>query len=784
MKRIVDIYIESISGSGDYSKLELFNDEKIDINLSVQNIQDISKVYTDFTQSFTVPASSINNAIFEYFYQSDVNTVNSSNIRRLAYIEIDLAPFRSGKIQLEKSNIKNGSVDSYTITFYGDLISIKDKFANDKLADLDLSSYNIEYTGANIESLITSTDYTKNVRFPLITSKRVWTYNDGVSTDIKTSTGSVKFNELFPALKVARIFDAIENKYGITLNGSFLDAVNLRWDRLFLWLKNAETFINYTNTVNCVFTSVKVNGVPAALTHNGSGILGVTNEIELYSYPSQENNTVDIYCETNVPCNVSVECYSSLTYVKTIEFASTSGWNNLYTNIASSSDAKLSYKIKTDTPATISNISISVKDIGGINGSVRTRDIKVANISTVANISLNSHVPDITVADFFSGILKMFNLTCYATSIDNFLIETLEDFYAKGYIYNITTYTDIDSIDIERVPLYKNISFEHEKSESFINKEFLSKNKGVREYGDTKEVFTQYDNGDFAVKVPFEELLPINLDGGNLCASYSLTPSPEYKSYIPKPVLLYMEDIKSCDFYFDNGTTKNNKTTYAPFYNEVTFSGNRYSLSFGEEKSVLDNTVLLNGLFKIYYNSYLSNLFNPKCRLVRVKAHFPLSLITKLRLNDRLIIRDKRYIINELKSDITSGEVDLTLINDFRAMINTNIPLSVPSDGGTIKAPVVVPTWSTTGTGVSTPYSGVTFSGTTFTSDGWVDITVPSNSTPVVPIVSESSTNPWITEDGYNVITEDWTTNIIQINYTNTDTTGTSIINSFNLFQE
>jgi len=162
----------------------------------------------------------------------------------------------------------------------------------------------------------------------------------------------------------------------------------------------------------------------------------------------------------------------------------------------------------------------------------------------------------------------------------------------------------------------------------------------------------------------------------------------------------------------------------------------------------------------------------------------PLSLITKLRLNDRLIIRDKRYIINELKSDITSGEVDLALINDFRPMINANIPLSVPSDGGTIKAPVVVPTWSTTGTGVSTPYSGVTFSGTTFTSDGWVDITIPANSTPVVPVVSESSTDPWITEDGFNVITEDWTTKVIQINYTNTDATGTDIIYSFNLNQE
>ena len=784
MKRIVDIYIESISGSGDYSKLELFNDEKIDINLSIQNVQDISKVYTDFTQSFTIPASTHNNTIFEHFYQSDVTTINNYNVRRLSYIEIDLTSFRSGKVQLEKSNIKDGKPDSYTITFYGDLVSIKDKFGNDKLADLDLSSYNIEYTGANIESLITSTDYTKNVRFPLITSKRVWTYNDGVSTDIKTSAGAIDFNELFPALKVARIFDAIESKYGITLNGSFLDSINLRWDRLFLWLKNAETFINYTNTVNCVFSSVKVNGISSALTHNGSGILGTTNEIELFSYPDSKNNTVDIYCETNIPCNILVECYSSLTYIKTVEFVSGSGWNNLYTNIASSSDAKLSYKIKTSTPATISNINISVKDVGGINASVRTRDIKVADISTTSNISLYNHVPDITVADFFSGILKMFNLTCYATGIDTFLIETLDDFYGKGYIYNITTYTDIDSIDVERIPLYKNISFEHEKSESFVNKEFLANNKGTREYGDTKEIFPQYDNGDFAVKVPFEDLLPLNLDSGNLCASYCLTPKPDYKSYIPKPVLLYMEDVKSCNFYFDNGTSVVNKTTYAPFYNEVTFSGNRYSLSFSEERSVLDNATLSNNLYKIYYNSYLSNLFNPKCRLVRVKAHFPLSLITKLRLNDRLIIRDKRYLINEIKSDITSGEVDLSLINDFRPILNSTIPLSVPSGGGTVKAPVVVPTWSTTGTGVSTPYPGVTFSGSTFTTDTWVDITVPANSTPVVPVVSESSTDAWITEDGYNVITEDWTTNIIQINYTNTDTTGTSIINSFNLFQE
>lgn len=784
MKRIVDIYVESISGSGDYLKLELFNDEKIDINLSVQNIQDISKVYTDFTQSFTVPASANNNAIFEHFYQSDVNAINNYNVRRLAYIHIDLTPFRSGKIQLEKANIKDGRTDSYTITFYGDLVSLKDKFANDKLADLDFSAYNIEYTGANVESLITSTDYTKNVRFPLITSKRLWSYNDNYSTDIKKSAGAIAFNELFPALKVARIFDAIESKYNITLNGSFLDPVNLRWDRLFLWLKNAETFANYTNTLNCVFTSVKVNGYPAALTHNGSRILGATNEIEITSYPSEAENIIQIYCETNIPCNILVECYSSLSYVKTIEFASGTGWNDLYRAPASSSSVDLSYKIKTDAPATISNITIYSKDIGGINASYRTRDIKVQNISTTSTLNLNSHVPDISVSDFFSGILKMFNLTCYATSVDTFLIETLEDFYSKGYIYDITNYTDIDSIDVERVPLYKNISFEHEESQSFVNKEFLSNNKGIRRYGDTKEVFPQYDNGDFSIKVPFEELLPLNLNSGNLCASYCLTPKPDHKPYVPKPVLLYMENIKSCNFYFDNGPTTVNKTTYAPFYNEVTFSGNRYSLSFSEERSVLDNTTLSNNLYKIYYNSYLSNLFNPKCRLIRIKAHFPLSLITKLRLNDRVIIRDKRYIINELKSDITSGEVDLTLINDFRPMINKAIPISIPSGGGTTTIPVVVPKWGVGGTTLSTPHSGVTFSATTIYTDTWVDVVVPTNSTPLDNVIAEDGVNISITEEGFLSITESFATQVIPIDFTSVDSIGNSITNTINLYQE
>lgn len=80
-------------------------------------------------------------------------------------------------------------------------------------------------------------DYTKNLRFPLISSKRVWTYGDSASTDVSRSAGAINYTELFPALKVARIFDLIASKYGITLNGNWLSSTNKCWDSCFCGLK-------------------------------------------------------------------------------------------------------------------------------------------------------------------------------------------------------------------------------------------------------------------------------------------------------------------------------------------------------------------------------------------------------------------------------------------------------------------------------------------------------------------------------------------------------------------
>ena len=150
--------------------------------------------------------------------------------------------------------------ESYTITFYGDLRSLSDIFGDDKLISLDMSNYTHTYNGTEVRNRVTTaTDY--DVRYPLISSKRVWSYGDGSTTDIANAipTYPISYTELFPAIKIKRIFDAIEDKYGITWSGTFLS--DKRFTDCFLYLKNKEKFevyspvypVDFTTTDNSTF---------------------------------------------------------------------------------------------------------------------------------------------------------------------------------------------------------------------------------------------------------------------------------------------------------------------------------------------------------------------------------------------------------------------------------------------------------------------------------------------------------------------------------------------------
>jgi hypothetical protein len=52
--------------------------------------------------------------------------------------------------------------------------------------------------------------------------------------------------------------------------------------------------------------------------------------------------------------------------------------------------------------------------------------------------------------------------------------------------------------------------------------------------------------------------------------------------------------------------------------------------------------------------------------MVKVSMRLPYSKLLGLRLNDRIVLRDKRYIINSFSTDLDTFESKFELIQDFR----------------------------------------------------------------------------------------------------------------------
>jgi hypothetical protein len=762
MKRIVGLFVEGV-------QVELFNDEQINVTSSVQNISDISKVFTDFSQSFTVPASPHNNNIFEHFYQSDVNPTIDQNLRRDAYIEIDLTFFRRGKIQLEKSNVKNGQVESYTITFYGDLLALKNKFGEDKLKDLDYSDLEFAFTGTNIYNRITDTSTDFDVRYPLIANTRLWTYYHGTQ-DITQNAHAIQYDELLPAIKVSKIFEAIEDKYGITFESSFFN--DERFTRLFLWCKNTNEYTWVSEQADILIdqiiaTVIATPTIPDPSSFEYVNIYEDYINIKYASIPTQTHTVYFEVLDLSAAGTFYIDVFQDGNYNQTITVYNTGNYGNISFQNTIGLDTKLTFKSRATAPMNVDmNIIYQITSNQGLSN--------IAQISTVqttlsGNVNLNNVMPDMKVADFFSGVLKEFNMTCVPVEQDVYQVLPLDLWYSQGAIVDITEYTDLDSIDVSRVPLFKKINFKYQESESFTNKNYFKTYN--QKYGDMNYQF-DYDGGEYTIESPFENLLFQRSVSGNNYAILGYALNENYQAYTPKPCLLYMygqSDSLPHDIRFYNGVNYNNIDSYMLFGQDLTYQNTKYSLNFGADNSIIHNETINNGLYYTYYFPYLSNLFDLKQRLVTVKTILPISLLTGLRLNDRLIIRDKRYIINEMKSNLTTGEVNFSLYLDFRPLIAQE-PINPDPNAQCLKVNIPFPNGAASAT-ITSSFSGVTITPSTIYKNQIVEVCIPANTNTTSKILAEN-TDPIITETGLNLITEESSVQVITIVATYTDING------------
>jgi hypothetical protein len=647
-------------------RIELFDDEKISLTSSIQNINDISKVFTDYSQSFTIPSSETNNRIFKHWYENALDSGFDQRQRYSGYIEIDKQVFRTGKWQLESASVKNNRVEDYKLTFYGVLKSLTDKFGEDKLKDLEtLNDYSFEYSGGEVGFRI---QYSSpfDVLFPLISSNRLWQYGNGGTLDISHNSGAIGFGELFPALRMSRIFEAIETKYGINFNGNFL--TQSRFTEAYMWLKNKETFAPMGENVLVNFVQVPN---PFALPANYAGLYlqGDTFYVKTDSLTGEfiyaQNNSFSYKIDFSTSVNWKV------TILKEGQSYSVFTGSGTTTNFLQLPIIQGTYKMYVSTSASCNFTANCYGYTRKYNQTTNTYTLYltqgVKNGSTTTFLNIPSYMPDMKVTDFFSGILKMFNLTAFSFDEENYTLEQLENWYYQGGIKDFSEHCTTD-FDYERIKPYKKVNFEYEKSESLLNRNYYDSNS--LEYGNLSYPFNN-DGSDYNIKLPFENIMFNKFTGTDLQVAYAI--KTDLTPYVPKPIILYrLKHQTGVNFKFNNGSGTFTLTNYNVFGQDVLYQTENHSLNWGFDISSFYLQPINNSLFKDYYFNYLNNLYSLKSRMVKVAMRLPYSELLALRLNDRIVIRDKRYIINSFTTDLDTFESKFELIQDFRSLTFNN----------------------------------------------------------------------------------------------------------------
>ena len=664
----VEIYIKV---QDEFKRIDLFKDETITLNSSIQNINDLSKVFTDFSQSFTIPASKNNQIIFNYWNDNAVNDGFDHRIRYDAFIELNTIPFRLGKIQIEKANEKKNRLESFTITFYGNTKQIKDLFKEDELSTLDYSSLNHTYNYANVVGRVDGS-ILDDVRYPIIGANKRYEYLTGTANDVTIGgslTQSIVYSNLFPAISVSKIFELIQAKYNLNFTGVFLSSTY--FTELYLYCKNSENLINFTPPALINWTSVSAT-FPE---------LNLTTDKYYLKWTLADNTTPAFFQETKVQI---IPTNSAIQYKLVVRIFNSPGYNDgdvLMTfdgligttdnvifsanNVFAPFNAYYTFEVESATPMTFNAVMTNQK-IGTGAWGFEHRTGYSATMSTSNTINIQTYVPKIKIIDFFTGIIKMFNLTIIPTNENTFELLPLDFFYGFGNYIDINKYVITDNIDIERPKLFRKLSFKHEKSDNILNDAF--RNLFNRDYGDLDyQDLMSNESSSYEIKTPFEDIMWEKTTGYDFVTATLI--DKNQAAYKPKPILMYMNDNAglSTPIKFYDGGGYNNISTYRKFSNELNVGGNIVSLNWGAEQSVNNvNAIADNSLYNLWYRSYIEQLYNLRTRVVKLKTKLPQTMLADIKMNDKIIFKDKKYTINNFTTNLTNGEVDFELLTDFR----------------------------------------------------------------------------------------------------------------------
>ena len=657
----VDLYIDG-------QKADLFPDESIEMNLSVQNIKDISKVFGDFTNSFTIPASPANNAIFKHYYNVDIYGGFDANLRVDAFIEVNNNLFRAGVLELEGVQLKSHQPYSYSVGFYSNVTSLKDKFGEDTLNDLDLSAQDHTYNDTNIvtglNGYVSGTD--SSVIYPLISPVANWYYNssgsqpapNNIAYHSQADLHGVFYYDLKPAIKLQKIIDAIETKYGIEFQSNFFDSAD--FGKLFMWCHRRAGYMFKDQPIGATSELIELVSGDAVFdsTLHRFPVTSTANPALISYSPSATASTnyrVDVF--------INDELFSSKEH--------TGNASNVFVFLPTLSvgdyvDMRLAPS-GDGGAVTVGMVANWYADAAGTT--ILAATATPLATTTAGFVTMADQMPEQKIGDFIGSLVRAFNLVIVPVANNKYDIEPLDDWYAEGTTREVSEYVDTEEVNINKPSLYRRINFKYNETGAILGEQYRLQNDIG--YGDLKADFS-FDGEEFEVEVGFDHMLYErldNLNNGVTTINVGKSITRELEPYIGSPLVFYVAgQIRgtSTFAYIAMNDAKSSKTDFhlvSNVNNDVATSVTK-TLNFGTEVDPYLLQGFSQGLYNTYWKDYITDLYSTSRRVFMYKAQLPLGVMLALKINDKLTIGERNYIINQMKLNLSTGEAQMELLND------------------------------------------------------------------------------------------------------------------------
>ena len=680
-------------------RVDLFKDESVSLTQTIQNIKDIAKVFTEFTQTFSVPASSVNNKIFQHYYNFDISGGFDARNKVAASLELNDLPFKTGLIALQGVDLKNNLAHTYKITFYGNTVNLKDILGADQLASLaDLNQYSLEYNYVNVKGkletgggpliapLLTHTNrlfYDSSVHSAAINN--LYYNSNGVYND-----NGVLWSELKFAITLQAIIDAIQAKYTtaneyqssiIFSDDFFNNTSNVDFNYLFMWLHRKKGDVE-TTTAQGGFSWTPV---PLTInTETGERILFVSN-----GSITIDGDFINGLGETKLSITpVGTDPYS----IRVLQDGA------VYEQRANVTGPQLFFQTEEDTLpsgsytleiAADTTVNFAIGDISWrfekYNSAPDTAGVALVDNAAVFNTDLQNQftiteqIPKMKIIDFLTAIFKMFNLTAYVDDVGTIVVRTLDSYYAASTtVYNIDKYLDTTTSKVDIALPFKEIFFRYKGLGTILAEKYNQINNiewGTEKYTPTNTQFTT-PSESYKVEIPFEHMMFERLTDidtfGDTEILYGVCIDDNSEPYIGEPLIFYREFTPfgptQTPIAFKETeasapveiTTYNMPSNSWSLYPATSTSNINFSNEFNEYTLSTDFT---GTLFNNYYLNYIKDVFNEQRRLTKVTAYLPMKVYYNLQLNDLIELGQDRYKINSMKTDLTTGKTEFELLN-------------------------------------------------------------------------------------------------------------------------